>query len=244
MSVRSSASSRLRRRTVRRAVSCSWSELRGARAGKRGGRLTRAPAASWRPCGHGTGWDDPNRACAVGEPPGPAYRTGRSSQRKRIGGVAAAQMIVPEHGPGGHESVQIAVADLGVGIEATLSRSHPDVEGDPLAAINKAMRPRISGTFEEGGVGTSEAGCAVTARLGRGRPRRGASDPRGAGSYSGTPATRRRRSSSPAAQPLGLGAAPGRCRVGPRRRVTRAPRAHAVRPGGERSGPPCLPSAR
>lgn len=73
-----------------------------------------------------------------------------------LGGVAAAQLIAPEHGPGEQESVQIAVADLGVGIESTLSRSHPDVEGDPIAAINKAMRPRISGTFEEGGVGSFE----------------------------------------------------------------------------------------
>lgn len=73
-----------------------------------------------------------------------------------LGGVAAAQMIAPEHGPGGRESVQIAVADLGVGIERSLSRMHPDVEGDPIGAINKAMRPRISGAFEEGGVGSIE----------------------------------------------------------------------------------------
>jgi hypothetical protein len=73
-----------------------------------------------------------------------------------LGGVAAAQMIAAEHGPGGMESVQIAVADMGAGIESTLSRLHPDISGDALAAINKAIRPRISGTFKEGEFGSEE----------------------------------------------------------------------------------------
>jgi hypothetical protein len=73
-----------------------------------------------------------------------------------LGGVAAAQMIPSEHGSSGQASVQIAVADLGLGIEATLAELHSDVKGDALAAINKAMRPRISGTFREGAVGSFE----------------------------------------------------------------------------------------
>lgn len=73
-----------------------------------------------------------------------------------LGGVAAAQMISKEHGPGGVECVQLAIADLGVGIPKTLEVSHPDVLGDPLAALNKAMRPMVSGTFREGQSGSPE----------------------------------------------------------------------------------------
>lgn len=67
-----------------------------------------------------------------------------------LGGIAVAQLIQAEHGPQGSEAVQIAIADCGLGIEATLAELHPDVKGRPIAAIQKAMRPHISGKFPEG----------------------------------------------------------------------------------------------
>jgi hypothetical protein len=60
------------------------------------------------------------------------------------------------HGPDNKESVQIAVADLGIGIGKSLSVFHPDVAGDSVAALQKAMRPFVSGMFEEGGRGSIE----------------------------------------------------------------------------------------
>jgi hypothetical protein len=68
----------------------------------------------------------------------------------KLGGIVAAQRIHPKHGPQGNEAIQIAVSDCGIGIAKSLEKHHPDTRESPLAALQKAIRPHISGTFEEG----------------------------------------------------------------------------------------------
>lgn len=53
------------------------------------------------------------------------------------------------------EFAQIAVADNGIGIFESLKGHHPTLT-DPRAALDKALWPHISGTFEEGLTGTGE----------------------------------------------------------------------------------------
>jgi hypothetical protein len=71
-----------------------------------------------------------------------------------LGGVVAAQVIDrPEH----PRSVQVAVADAGVGILEGLTRRkmHPGLT-DIQVALHKALQPHFSGTFPEGQTGTAE----------------------------------------------------------------------------------------
>jgi anti-sigma regulatory factor (Ser/Thr protein kinase) len=55
----------------------------------------------------------------------------------------------------GRPMVQLAVADAGVGIPASLRTLHPSLS-DPEAALEKSLWPHISGTFEEGFTGTQQ----------------------------------------------------------------------------------------
>lgn len=54
-----------------------------------------------------------------------------------------------------YPSVQIAVADGGIGIPAALQRMHPKYT-DAKAALEKSLQPHISGTFVEGLTGSLE----------------------------------------------------------------------------------------
>ena len=51
--------------------------------------------------------------------------------------------------------LQLAVADAGIGIPASLRALHPNLS-DPEAALEKSLWPHISGTFEEGLTGTQQ----------------------------------------------------------------------------------------
>lgn len=55
----------------------------------------------------------------------------------------------------GRPMVQLAVADAGIGIPASLRTLHPTLT-DPEAALEKSLWPHISGTFEEGLTGTQQ----------------------------------------------------------------------------------------
>jgi anti-sigma regulatory factor (Ser/Thr protein kinase) len=55
----------------------------------------------------------------------------------------------------GRPMLQLAVADVGIGIPASLRTLHPNLS-DPEAALEKALWPHISGTFEEGLTGTQQ----------------------------------------------------------------------------------------
>jgi anti-sigma regulatory factor (Ser/Thr protein kinase) len=55
----------------------------------------------------------------------------------------------------GRPMLQLAVADAGVGIPASLRALHPNLV-DPEAALEKSLWPHISGTFEEGLTGTQQ----------------------------------------------------------------------------------------
>jgi anti-sigma regulatory factor (Ser/Thr protein kinase) len=68
------------------------------------------------------------------------------------GGRVAADLWNVESG---RPMVQLAVADTGVGIPASLRTLHPSLV-DPEAALEKALWPHISGTFEEGLTGTQQ----------------------------------------------------------------------------------------
>jgi anti-sigma regulatory factor (Ser/Thr protein kinase) len=65
-----------------------------------------------------------------------------------LGGVVAAQRM-DEQQKAATPCVQIAVADAGLGVPATMRGLHPEA-ADPAAALNKALLPHISGRFEEG----------------------------------------------------------------------------------------------
>lgn len=55
----------------------------------------------------------------------------------------------------GRPMLQLAVADSGIGIPASLRALHPNLS-DPEAALEKSLWPHISGTFEEGLTGTMQ----------------------------------------------------------------------------------------
>jgi anti-sigma regulatory factor (Ser/Thr protein kinase) len=65
-----------------------------------------------------------------------------------LGGVVAAQRM-DEQQKAATPCVQVAVADAGLGVPATMRGLHPEA-ADPAAALNKALLPHISGRFEEG----------------------------------------------------------------------------------------------
>ncbi|WP_375772316.1 ATP-binding protein [Archangium gephyra] len=67
------------------------------------------------------------------------------------GGVVSADLWEE----GGRSMLQLAVADVGIGIPASLRSLHPNLS-DPEAALEKSLWPHISGTFEEGLTGTQQ----------------------------------------------------------------------------------------
>lgn len=71
-----------------------------------------------------------------------------------LGAVAAAQRMDPGHGRS-HPMIQLAVADAGIGIPRTLHAAHPHLT-DYRQALERALQPHISGTFEEGLTGSFE----------------------------------------------------------------------------------------
>lgn len=71
-----------------------------------------------------------------------------------LGGVIAGQYC----DRGRHQScpsIQVAVADAGIGIQASLLPKHPTLS-EPEAALDRALWPHISGAFEEGESGSLE----------------------------------------------------------------------------------------
>ena len=69
----------------------------------------------------------------------------------RLGGVVAAQRMDYDD----RQSLQVAVADAGVGIFEAMHEKHPSLR-DHREALEKALWPRISGTFEEGLTGSQQ----------------------------------------------------------------------------------------
>lgn len=70
----------------------------------------------------------------------------------RLGAVVAAQfMDAYEYQQ--RPMIQVCVADAGIGIQHALLDRHPELI-DPEEALNKAIWPYFSGTFEEGSTGT------------------------------------------------------------------------------------------
>ena len=69
----------------------------------------------------------------------------------RLGGVVAAQRMDHQ----ARRSLQVAVADAGVGIFEAMHEKHPGLR-DHREALEKALWPRISGTFEEGLTGSRQ----------------------------------------------------------------------------------------
>ncbi len=67
-----------------------------------------------------------------------------------LGGVVAGQAdrAAPRR-------VQVAVADAGIGIHTALKGMHPDLIDDPEAALDRALWPHVSGTFEAGMTGNA-----------------------------------------------------------------------------------------
>jgi len=72
-----------------------------------------------------------------------------------LGGVVAAQIMHAGRGGYEREVIQIAVADVGMGIAASLSGIHPDA-ADPRVAIERCLWPHVSGAFELGLTGNRE----------------------------------------------------------------------------------------
>jgi anti-sigma regulatory factor (Ser/Thr protein kinase) len=71
-----------------------------------------------------------------------------------LGGVVAAQLM-DERQRYPRRMIQVAVADAGIGIPRALSGMHPDLRG-PEEALEKALWPHYSGTFEEGLTGSQQ----------------------------------------------------------------------------------------
>ena len=69
-----------------------------------------------------------------------------------LGGFVAADLWNEESG---RPMLQLAVADVGIGIPASLRGLHPNLS-DPEAALEKSLWPHISGTFEEGLTGSQQ----------------------------------------------------------------------------------------
>jgi hypothetical protein len=68
------------------------------------------------------------------------------------GGIVIADLWNEESG---RPMLQLAVADVGIGIPASLRALHPNLS-EPEAALEKSLWPHISGTFEEGLTGTQQ----------------------------------------------------------------------------------------
>lgn len=75
------------------------------------------------------------------------------SQDRRGGVVAAQLMDAAQHYD--RPAIQVAVGDAGIGILDALKGMHPELTS-AKAAVEKALRPHISGTFEEGLSGSSQ----------------------------------------------------------------------------------------
>lgn len=71
-----------------------------------------------------------------------------------LGAVAAAQRMDTSTWHSGN-MIQLAVADAGIGIPRSLHRAHPHLT-DYRQALERALLPHISGTFEEGLTGSFE----------------------------------------------------------------------------------------
>jgi len=72
------------------------------------------------------------------------------------GGIVAAQVMSAGRGSYQQDTVQVAVADGGIGIPEALRHFHPEHATDPQAALVRALDPHISGTFAPGLSGTEE----------------------------------------------------------------------------------------
>ena len=72
--------------------------------------------------------------------------------RDNKGGVVAAQVMRPHDR---EPSIEVAVGDAGVGIFASLRRTHPDLP-DERTALLRALDPHYSGAFEDGLTGSGE----------------------------------------------------------------------------------------
>lgn len=70
----------------------------------------------------------------------------------KLGGVVAAQRMDHQARP---SSLQVAVADAGVGVFDAMIEKHPNLR-DHGEALEKALWPHFSGTFEEGLSGSSQ----------------------------------------------------------------------------------------
>lgn len=71
-----------------------------------------------------------------------------------LGAVAVAQRMGPAQGRA-RPMIQLAVADAGIGMPRSLHRAHPHLV-DYRQALERALLPHISGTFEEGLTGSFE----------------------------------------------------------------------------------------
>lgn len=71
------------------------------------------------------------------------------------GGVIAAQRIDARSAGYSSDVVQVAVADTGIGVLASLSAMHTELDTQ-VAALTKALEPHVSGTFEPGRRGGAE----------------------------------------------------------------------------------------
>ena len=71
--------------------------------------------------------------------------------RDPLGGVVAAQRM--DHYE--RKAIQVAVGDTGIGILAAMRGLHPELQ-HAGEALEKALRPHISGTFEEGLTGSQQ----------------------------------------------------------------------------------------
>ncbi|KFE66134.1 hypothetical protein DB31_1199 [Hyalangium minutum] len=81
-------------------------------------------------------------------------RNALQHSRDKLGGVIAAQRN--DRGRNWNKPViQVAVADTGIGILEHLKTSHPQLQ-DAQEALDKALWPHVSGTFEFGLTGTAE----------------------------------------------------------------------------------------
>lgn len=72
-----------------------------------------------------------------------------------LGGIVAAQLMRAGEGGYSRNTIQVAVADTGMGIPKSLSGHHPDVS-DPQAALEHALWPHVSGAFPHGQSGSSD----------------------------------------------------------------------------------------
>ena len=74
--------------------------------------------------------------------------------RDPLGGVVGAQLSFGGRNTG-KPAVQVVVADAGIGIPASLQSRHTSLS-DPQEALEKALWPHFSSTFDEGETGNSQ----------------------------------------------------------------------------------------